>query len=106
MILPLSFFAASMSFASWAKTVEAAKKTTGSTLFKRTAPRAKKRNGMLESKNVGVLGFKFIIALLLYSITPLLQCSLHMDQVQRIVFENELSLLRRNIRPLPNAFHG
>ena len=74
--------------------VEAAKKTTGSTLFKKTATRAKNRNGVLEYGSVGILGFKFIIPLLLYSITPLLQCLLHMDQVQRIVFENELSLLR------------
>jgi hypothetical protein len=87
-ILPLSFFAASMSFASWAATGEAANTLASSGLLKKIATRAKSRNGVREYGNVVVLDFKFIIPLLLYSITPLFQCLLHMDQVQRIVFKN------------------
>src|SRR5882724_3969699 len=83
-ILPLSFFAASMSFASWAATGEAANTLASSGLLKKIATRAKK---CAERRH----GFKCIIPLLQYSIIPK---GLDTNQVQRIVFENELSLLR------------
>src|SRR5262249_43710740 len=48
MILPLSFFAAATSFASWAATGKAAKPLASSRLLKKIAIRAKNRNGVLE----------------------------------------------------------